>query len=214
MCTVHENVFLTPKRIVLFKDDIPEDFPIGKALAIDTEAMGLHRGDRLCLVQLSWGDGVCYLVHVDNPVKPAPRLCALLQDQSIEKIFHFARFDVGILYRTYEVLCEPIFCTKIASRLVRTYSERHGLKELCRELLEIDISKNERTSDWGAKELTQAQKAYASADVLHLHRLREKLLQRLERENRSVLHRKACDFLPYRTVLDAWGFAEEDIFAY
>jgi ribonuclease D len=205
----------TLQRIKLYYDDIPEDFPREeKILAIDTEAMGLCPGrDRLCLVQLSWGDGKCYLVKIDRDVKPAPNLVKLLNDSSVEKLFHFGRFDIGILYRTFNVLCNPVYCTKMASRLSRTYTDRHGLKELCRELLKVDISKAERTSDWGSPDLTDAQKAYASADVLYLHDLRERFNYMLKREERFELFKLVCNFLPHQVLLDHAGFTDS-IFDY
>lgn len=202
------------RGIHVHKDDIPAGLPIDGDVAIDTEAMGLMPWrDRLCLIQLSWGNGVCHLVQVAQTPKPAPRLKALLEDPKIEKIFHFARFDVAILYRTFGALANPIFCTKIASRLCRTFSDHHGLKHLCRELLGADISKSEQTSDWGAPELTDAQKTYASGDVLYLHALREKMIKLLTREKRYELFQAAAAFLPQRVLLDCAGFAD-DVFSY
>lgn len=194
-------------------NDLPSDFQTGTSVAVDTEAMGLKHGrDRLCLVQLSFGDGVCHLVQIakDNP-SGSPRLKELLANPAIEKIFHFARFDVGLLYRDLGVLCKPIYCTKIASRLVRTYTDRHGLKDLCRDLLGVDLSKAEQSSDWGAEKLTEDQKRYAATDVLHLHGLRKKLDGMLVRENRLHLARACFQFLPHRAELDEAGW-EEDIF--
>lgn len=199
-----------------FLKDIPESFPYsGTALAVDTETMGLSAGrDRLCLVQLSWGDGLCYLVQIpkDNPVG-SPRLKKLLTDPNVVKLFHFARFDLQALYRGLGVMPEPVYCTKIASRLVRTYTDRHGLRDLCRDLLGTDLSKAEQSSDWGNENLTEEQKRYAAGDVLHLHALRKKLDHMLEREGRSALAAACFRFLPSRVLLDYHGWPE-DIFAH
>jgi ribonuclease D len=196
-----------------FWGDLPEAIPVGKTVAIDTETLGLrYDRDRLCLVQLSWGDGVCYLVQMKAGEKvEAPRLKALLTNPEIEKIFHFARFDVAVLYRALDVLCAPIYCTKIASRFARTYTDRHGLKDLCRELLGVEISKAEQSSDWGSGNLSDDQKKYAARDVLYLHALRQKLEGMLMRENRHHLVQKCFDFLPHQALLDCAGW-EEDIF--
>lgn len=197
-------------------NDLPAEIPTGTSVAVDTEAMGLKHGrDRLCLVQLSFGDGTCHLVQIakDNP-GGSPRLKKLLTDPAIEKIFHFARFDVGLLLRDLGVLCAPVYCTKIASRLVRTYTDRHGLKDLCRDLLGVDLSKAEQTSDWGVEKLTEDQKRYAATDVLHLHGLRKKLDAMLVRENRLHLARACFHFLPHRAELDEAGWEEEDIFVH
>jgi ribonuclease D len=202
------------KGIRLVQHDLPENFEPGHSVGIDTEAMGLCGGrDRLCLVQISNGDGICYLIQVAPNPQPAPRLAQLLTNPSVEKIFHFARFDVGILYRTFAALCQPIYCTKIASRLARTYTERHGLKEICRELLGTEISKSEQSSDWGAETLTDNQKSYAASDVLYLHGLRRRLDDMLRRENRLELFKSVCRCLPARVLLDCSGF-EYDIFAH
>lgn len=208
---------MNAKGIRLIQDDIPNLF-LDKSretgsVAIDTEAMGLTWRDRLCLVQLSLGDGEACLVQVASPVNPAPNLKALLTDTTIEKIYHFGRFDIGILYRTFKVVSQPNYCTKIASRFARTYTERHGLKSLCQELLSVDLSKSQQSSDWGTATLTDAQKHYAASDVLYLHTLRKKLNDMLKREDRYELFRAACDFLGTRAVLDCSGF-EGDIFAY
>ena len=194
-------------------NDLPADYPWGQSVAIDTEAMGLRRGrDRLCVVQLSNGDGICHLVqiHNQNPTG-SPRLKKLLEDPSIEKLFHFARFDVALLYHDLNILCQPIYCTKIASRLARTYTDRHGLRDLCRDLLGKDISKSEQTSDWGNETLTEEQKRYAATDVLHLHALRKKLDLLLQREKRQHLAKACFHFLPHRAMLDCAGW-EDDIF--
>ena len=200
--------------IRLYKNDLPDDLDFGSIVAIDTEAMGLnpHR-DRLCLVQLSSGDGVCHLVQIsrDNP-NEAPNLKRLLTNPSVLKIFHFARFDVGILTHTFNVPCAPIYCTKIASKLSRTFIDRHGLKDLCRDLLGIEISKIQQVSDWGQQELSDKQLAYAASDVLYLHDLKEKLDQILKREGRQDLAQKCFDFLPTCADLDLLGFNDLAIF--
>ncbi len=206
-----------------FWGDLPENHPRSEAVAIDTETLGLRTSrDRLCLVQLSWGDGVTYLVQLPAPSQnpssirastPAPRLSALLTDPSVTKIFHFARFDVAVLYQALGVLCAPIYCTKIASRFARTYTDRHGLKDVCRELLGIEISKSEQSSDWGAPQLSEDQKKYAARDVLYLHALRKKLDVMLAREGRLDLATACFDFLPHRALLDCAGW-EEDIFSH
>lgn len=202
--------------IRLHQHDLPDlSAYTGDAVAIDTEALGLnpHR-DRLCLVQLSPGDGTADLVQIDADPKPAPNLRALLADDSRTKIFHFARFDCALLYHTLGVMPAPIYCTKIASRLTRTYTDRHSLKDLVREFLDIDLSKQQQSSDWAAKELSDAQLAYAAADVLYLHRLRGELDARLMREGRSALARECFDFIGTRARLDLAGWASEDIFAH
>jgi ribonuclease D len=185
------------------------------AVAVDTETMGLdpHR-DRLCVVQLSPGDGSADVVQIPAGARSAPHLTKLLADPAVLKIFHFARFDIGALQKTFDVTAAPVYCTKIASRLARTYSDRHGLKDLVRELLGIDLSKQQQLSDWGAPALTDAQAAYAASDVLHLHALREKLDLILAREGRSDLAAACFRFLPDRVRLDLAGWAAEDIFAH
>lgn len=195
--------------------DLPGPVVGTRSIAIDTEAMGLnHVRDRLCLVQLSNGDGTVDLVQIARGQTEAPNLTALLADPGIEKIFHFARFDMGLLYATFGVMPSPVYCTKIASRLVRTYTDRHGLRELSRELLGEDISKQQQSSDWGAEALTDAQKAYAASDVLHLHKIRDKLDAMLEREERTGLARETFAYLPTRCRLDLAGWDEVDIFAH
>ena len=208
-------------RIVAHVGDLPADVSFGAAVAIDTETTGLnpHR-DRLCVVQLSAGDGACHLVHFPPEGEPArrnyaaPNLRALLTDPAVEKIFHYARFDLGMLSRYLGVDCAPVFCTKIASKLARTYTDRHGLKDLCRELLGVELTKEQQSSDWGAPELTAEQRAYAAGDVLHLHRLKERLEAMLAREGRTELARACFRFLPSRAALDLGGWGEEDIFAH
>jgi ribonuclease D len=203
------------KRIVLHHGDLPADLRFGASVAVDSETMGLnpHR-DRLCLVQLSAGDGVCHLVQIGKDQPAAPNLAALLTDPGTLKIFHFGRFDIGVLLCRLGVLTTPVYCTKIASRLVRTMTEKHGLKDLCRDLLGIDISKQQQSSDWGAGVLTEEQKSYAASDVLHLHALKERLDDLLEREGRAALAQACFDFLPHRAALDIAGWPDTDIFAH
>jgi ribonuclease D len=187
----------------------------GGAIAIDTETLGLnpHR-DRLCLVQLSPGDGSADIVQIAPGQKKAPNIVALLRDRAKTKIFHFARFDLAVLYHSFGVMAEPLFCTKIASRLTRTYTDRHGLKDVAGELLDVAISKQQQSSDWGADDLSKAQLEYAASDVLYLHRLHEKLSERLAREGRSKEAAACFKFLPVRAKLDLMGWGEEDIFAH
>ncbi|WP_096173351.1 ribonuclease D [Cohaesibacter sp. ES.047] len=185
------------------------------AVAIDTETMGLHpHRDRLCVVQLSPGDGSADLIQIAKGQTEAPNLCSLLGNDNLTKIFHFARFDMAILFHTFGVMPNPVFCTKIASKLTRTYTDRHGLKDVCREFLEVDISKQQQSSDWGADSLTEAQKKYAASDVLHLHGLMGIFRARLSREGRKDLAQSAFDFLPARAKLDLAGWPEVDIFAH
>lgn len=201
-------------KIHLHQNDLPDGLKLGNLVAIDTEAMGLrpHR-DRLCLVQLSSGDGVCHLVQFpDGKFEAAKNLKRLLADPKVTKLFHFARFDVMMLFHYLGVLATPLYCTKIASKLIRTFTERHSLKELCKELLKIEISKQEQTSDWGAQELTSDQLKYAATDVLHLHALKEKLDVILIRENQMDLAKRCFEFLPYRAQLDLTAGEDFDIF--
>ena len=199
----------------LYQRDLPDDLDLGAMVAIDCETMGLnpHR-DRLCLVQLSGGDGNAHLLQIEKGQTSAPNLERLLTDPSVLKLFHFGRFDIAAMYHAFGALTAPVYCTKIASKLVRTYTDRHGLKNLLDELLGVDISKLQQMSDWGAKELTEAQLTYAASDVLYLHALREKLNERLEREGRTDLAQAAFDFLPTRARLDLAGWPEIDIFAH
>lgn len=199
----------------LHQGDIPSGIDWGDAVAIDCETMGLnpHR-DRLCLVQLSAGDGDAHLVQIERGQTEAPNLVALLGDPGVTKLFHFGRFDIAALYNAFGVLAEPVYCTKIASKLVRTYTDRHGLKNLLDELLSVDISKLQQMSDWGAASLTDAQLAYAASDVLYLHALRDALNGRLDREGRTDLAQAAFDFLPTRARLDLAGWPDTDIFAH
>ncbi len=201
--------------IKLHKGDLPLGLKFPRGVAIDTETLGLnpHR-DRLCLVQLSAGDGVAHLVQFDGENYAAPRLKALLKDPKILKIFHFARFDVAVLEKYLGVETAPLYCTKIASKLVRTYTDRHGLKDLCSELLGVELSKQQQSSDWGAKELSESQLAYAASDVLHLHKLKARLDEMLAREDRVAFAKAAFTFLATRARLDLAGFAETDIFSH
>ena len=193
--------------------DLPADVSFGDMIAVDTETQGLNlQRDRLCVVQLSAGDGTAHLVHFPERNDDAPHLKRVLAEPGIVKLFHYARFDVAVLRRDLNVMCTPVFCTKIASKLVRTYTDRHGLKELCRELLGIEISKEQQSSDWAAPTLSQAQQEYAAADVLYLHALHENLNAHLVRENRRELAAACYAFLPVRAELDLAGWPEEDIF--
>ncbi len=197
------------------RGDLPDLSRYANSVAIDTETMGLHpRRDRLCVVQLSSGDGTADVVQVPREPGEAPNLKALLADPAIVKIFHFARFDLAALYHAYGVMPQPVYCTKIASRLCRTYTDRHGLKDLVREVLNIDLSKQQQSSDWGAPSLSEAQLAYAASDVLHLHGLRERLDAMLAREGRTALAEACFGFLPTRAKLDLEGWEAEDIFAH
>ncbi|MBT8415031.1 MAG: ribonuclease D [Boseongicola sp.] len=199
----------------LYQGDLPDDLDLGDMVAIDCETMGLnpHR-DRLCLVQLSGGDGNAHLVQIAKGQTRAPNLERLLTDPKVLKLFHFGRFDIAAMYHAFGALTAPVYCTKIASKLVRTYTDRHGLKNLLDELLGVDISKMQQMSDWGAADLSEAQLAYAASDVLYLHGLREKLNERLEREGRMDLAEAAFDFLPTRARLDLAGWPEIDIFSH
>lgn len=201
--------------IIQHVQDLPDGLELGSSVAVDTETMGLNPyRDRLCLVQLSAGDGICHLVQFRGDHYAAPNLSRLLADPGVEKVFHFARFDLAILHRYLGVMCRPVYCTKIASKLARTYTDRHGLKELCQELLGIELSKQMQSSDWGVAELSEAQLSYAANDVLHLHRLREHLDAMLAREQRQELANACFAFLPHRARLDLAGWAGMDIFAY
>ncbi|MCG6206660.1 ribonuclease D [Rhodopseudomonas sp. HC1] len=201
--------------IRLHRGDLPDLSRYTTSVAIDTETMGLHpHRDRLCVVQLSNGDGSADVVQIPRGHSDAPNLKRLLADPGIVKIFHFARFDLAALYNGLGVMPQPVYCTKIASRLSRTYTDRHGLKDLVRELLNVDLSKQQQSSDWGAETLSDAQLAYAASDVLHLHALRDKLDVMLARENRTELAQACFAFLPHRSRLDLEGWSEEDIFAH
>ncbi len=201
--------------VTLHKGDLPADIDFGSAVAVDTETQGLSLvRDKLCLVQLSAGDGDAHIVQVNRQSFDCPNLKVLLSDPKVEKIFHFARFDVAMIARDLGVHMTPVFCTKIASGLVRTYTDRHGLKDLCRELLGIDLSKQQQSSDWASDELTKAQLEYAASDVLYLHQLRNILTARLYRENRFEMAKACFEFLPTRAALDLAGWDDVDIFSH
>jgi ribonuclease D len=201
--------------ITLHEGDLPDSVEFGDSVAIDTETLGLvPRRDRLCVVQLSRGDGTADLVRIARGQSRAPNLERLLSDPHVTKLFHFARFDIAILLETFGVSTTPIYCTKVASKLARTYTDRHGLKDLVRELLGIDLSKQQQCSDWGASTLSDAQLTYAASDVLHLHALRERLDAMLRRESRLEIAEACFAFLPMRARLDLMGWDESDIFAH
>jgi len=201
--------------IHLYQGDLPDALTLGPVVAIDCETMGLnpHR-DRLCVVQLSDGDGNAHLVQIAKGQSEAPKLCALLVDPATLKLFHFGRFDIAAMLNAFGVVTAPVYCTKIASKLVRTYTDRHGLKNLLQELLNLDVSKQQQSSDWGAAELTDAQRDYAASDVLHLHQLRERLDIMIAREGRTGMAQACFDFLPMRALLDLKGWNDMDIFAH
>ncbi|HEX4766075.1 MAG TPA: ribonuclease D [Lichenihabitans sp.] len=201
--------------IRVHKGDLPSDLDFGSSVAIDTETLGLnpHR-DRLCVVQLSGGDGSAEVVQIAKGQTRAPNLERLLADETVKKLFHFARFDIAVMFNAFGVMTANLYCTKIASKLVRTYTDRHGLRDLCREQLGIDLSKQQQSSDWGAESLTDAQVAYAASDVLHLHALKAKLDVLLARESREHLAQSCFAFLPSRARLDLMGWPDTDIFAH
>lgn len=201
--------------VTLHKGDLPKDLKFGTSVAIDTETMGLNPArDRLCLVQLSAGDGHAHLVQFAPGQYDAPNLKALLADTKVLKLFHFGRFDIASLQAYLDVQCTPVYCTKIASRLIRTFTDRHSLKELCRELAGVELSKQQQSSDWGAATLTQEQLTYAASDVLYLHKIKERLDEMLAREGRTELAQSIFDFLPTRSQLDLEGWNDVDIFAH
>ncbi len=201
--------------IHIYQNDLPDGLTLGPVVAIDCETMGLlpHR-DRLCLVQLSGGDGDAHLVQITQDQTEAPNLTRMLADPAVLKLFHFGRFDIAVLLHRFGVLTAPVWCTKIASKLVRTYTDRHGLKYLLQEMLGVDISKQQQSSDWGARKLSGAQMEYAASDVLYLHRLKAALCPVLEREGRTELAQRCFDFLPARAQLDLAGWPDTDIFAH
>ncbi|HUF86368.1 MAG TPA: ribonuclease H-like domain-containing protein [Thermohalobaculum sp.] len=201
--------------ITLHAHDLPDGLALGPVVAIDTETMGLnpHR-DRLCLVQLSAGDGDAHLVQVAKGQKRAPNLGRLLRDRRTLKLFHYGRFDIAVLAHAFGAVARPVWCTKIASKLCRTYTDHHSLKQLCRELLGVDLAKQQQTSDWGAENLSEAQLEYAASDVLYLHRLKAELETRIAREGRGALAEACFRFLPDRVLLDLGGWTEPDIFAH
>jgi ribonuclease D len=199
----------------LYQNDLPDGLDLGAVVAIDCETMGLnpHR-DRLCLVQLSSGDGNCHLIQIAVGQTKAPNLCKVLADPLVLKLFHFGRFDIAAMFNAFGTIAAPVYCTKIASKLIRTYTDRHGLKNLLQEFLRVDISKFQQQSDWGADKLSKAQLDYAASDVLYLHQLRDELNIRLERELRIDMAQACFDFLPMRAQLDLAGWPEQDIFSH
>jgi ribonuclease D len=201
--------------IKLYKGDLPAGLDFGASVAVDSETLGLiPRRDKLCVVQLSSGDGNAHLVQLDRASYDAPNLKALMTDPAVTKIFHYARFDVAVIKHYLGVDTYPIYCTKIASKLTRTYTDRHGLKDLIKELLGIELNKQQQSSDWGAHVLSDAQKQYAAQDVLYLHEMKSRLDQMLAREGRTEIARACFDFVPVRAALDLAGWAEEDVFAH
>ncbi|MGI9514974.1 MAG: ribonuclease D [Anderseniella sp.] len=201
--------------VKIHQGDLPDGLDFGSSVAVDTETMGLHaHRDKLCVVQLSAGDDDAHLVQLDRKTYHAPRLKALMEDPNVTKIFHYARFDVGMLKAYLDVDTAPLYCTKIASRLARTYTDRHGLKDLVREMLGVEMSKQQQSSDWGTPVLSDAQKQYAALDVIYLHELKVRLDQMLRREDRAELAQACFDFLPTRAQLDLAGWPDEDIFAH
>ena len=199
----------------VYKGDLPDDLDLGQIVAIDCETMGLNpKRDRLCVVQLSTGDGNAHLIQIAKGQTSAPNLCRMLEDPHVLKLFHFGRFDIAAMFEAFGALTAPVYCTKIASRLIRTYTDRHGLKNLLQELLSVDISKQQQSSDWGAKNLSKAQVEYAASDVLYLHQLRDSLNKMLIRESRMDIAQSCFDFLPTRAQLDLAGWPDTDIFAH
>ncbi len=197
----------------LHKNDLPANLKFGSSIAIDTETLGLNPGrDPLCLVQISGGDGNAHIVQLNRSNYDAPNLKKLLSDPKITKIFHFARFDVAVIKAYLEIECTPVYCTRTASKLTRTYTDKHGLRDVCKELLGVEINKQQQSSDWGAATLTQEQLSYAANDVLHLHALKEKLDAMLKREGRTELAQRCFEFLPTRADLDLAGWPNIDIF--
>jgi ribonuclease D len=201
--------------IKVYRGDLPAQVELGPVVAVDTEAMGLNpRRDKLCLVQLSAGDGNAHLVQVDRTTFDAPRLKQLLEDENVTKIFHYARFDVAMLKQYLGAKVRPLYCTKIASKLARTYTDKHGLKDIVKEMLGIDLSKQQQSSDWGSPILSDAQKQYAALDVIYLHEVKARFDQILQREGRMELARACFEFVPVRAELDLAGWTEEDVFAH
>lgn len=202
-------------KIFLHKNDLPQNLNLGDCIAIDTETLGLNPiRDRLCLMQISSGNGEAHLIQFDGDNYEAPVLCQLLSNIEIEKIFHFARFDLAVIKHYLQISCGPVFCTKIASLLTRTYTDKHGLRDLCGELLGIEISKEQQQTDWAAEKLSEDQKYYAATDVLYLHKLKDILSKRLIRENRWHLAEASFNYLPVRVELDLSGWSERDIFSH
>ena len=201
--------------ISVYKGDLPDNFKVSESIAIDTETLGLNpKRDRLCLVQLSTGDGTAHIVQFERGKYDAPNLKKLMTDESVTKIFHFARFDVAVMKEYLNINCTPVYCTKIASRLSRTYTDRHGLKEICRELLGVNLDKQQQSSNWGAQNLSQDQKLYAANDVLYLHKLKTQLDEMLLENGRRDLAKQCFNFLETRANLDLQGWTDTDIFAH
>jgi len=199
----------------LYDSDLPDNLDLGSIIAVDTETMGLNPSrDRLCLVQISSGDGDAHLVQISKDQILAPNLCKILSNPDVLKIFHFGRFDIAVIFIRFNVLCNSVYCTKIASKLVRTFTERHGLKNILQDLISVDVSKQQQSSDWGRPILTQAQIDYAASDVLYLHKLKHELDIRLSRENRTDIAQACFEFLPRRAQLDILGWPNHDIFAH
>ena len=199
----------------LYDRDLPENLDLGSIIAVDTETMGLNPSrDRLCLVQISSGDGDAHLVQISKDQILAPNLCKILSNPDVLKIFHFGRFDIAVIFIRFNVLCNSVYCTKIASKLVRTFTERHGLKNILQDLISVDVSKQQQSSDWGRPVLTQSQIDYAASDVLYLHKLKHELDIRLSRENRTDIAQACFEFLPIRAQLDILGWPNHDIFAH
>ena len=202
-------------KIKLYNNDLPSNVKFTKSVAIDTETMGLNPlRDRLCLAQLSNGTGICHLVKFESKPPEPKNLISILKNKKILKIFHFARFDIAVLKYTFKIDINNIYCTKIASKLARTFTDKHGYKDLCKELLNVHISKSEQTSDWGKSKLTLAQQKYAATDVLYLHKIKDNLDKMLKRENRTELTKACFDFIKYRTKLDLEGWTNQDIFSH
>ena len=200
-------------KIKYYENDLPENLDLGSIVAIDTETMGLNPArDRLCLIQLSSGNDICHLIKIIDLRKKPKNLLKLLNNSKVQKIFHFARFDVAVLKHTYKINVKNIYCTKIASKLARTYTDKHGYKDLCKDLLNVEISKIQQTTDWGSEKLTSAQQKYAATDVLYLHKIRKELDKKLIREGRAKIAKKCFDFLITKTELDLLGWSEQDIF--
>ena len=199
----------------LYHGDVPDGLEFGSVIAIDTETMGLNPNrDRLCLVQISSGDGNAHLIQISQDQTTAPNLCQLLSNPNVLKIFHFGRFDIAVLLKRFGVLCESVYCTKIGSKLVRTFTDRHGLKNILQDLISVDVSKQQQSSDWGSPILNKAQIDYAASDVLYLHQIRNELDIRLKRENRLDIAQACFDFLPKRAQLDILGWPDHDIFSH
>ena len=213
--TLTETIYNRPTNVHLHQGDLPAGLDFGDAVAVDSETQGLNLNrDRLCLLQFSAGDGVCHLVQFTGPPAAAPNICALLGDARVVKIFHYARFDIAMIKNALDVFCTPVYCTKIASRLARTYTDRHGLADVSRELLGLELSKSQQSSDWARPDLSRAQQAYAAADVLNLHAIMRHLNTLLIREGRRALAQDCFNFLPTRAALDLGGWQDLDIFAH